>query len=95
MPRRFVLRTVRHGSVKVLGRIFRPSNEHLEYDGRLEGERLAFGLYPDFGEDVISLWGTEKEYKQRRLNSNSSYEVDGTLPWIWWKQLKEGVGDEG
>ena len=42
---RFALRTVRKSRVKINGIIFKPNEHHLAYDGRLDGLRMAFGLY--------------------------------------------------
>jgi hypothetical protein len=71
----FVIRTVKNGRVKIGKEYFYPEDKFRKYDGRLEGLRIAFGLYKDFGEtrhkitycgekylDLIYMWGTEAEY---------------------------------
>ena len=62
--RRFVIRTIKNGQVKIYGRVFKPSEQWLEYDGRLDGQRWAFGLYwnGDKMLDFVELWGTEEAY---------------------------------
>ena len=62
--RRFVLRTIKDGQVKILGQIFKPTDKWLEYDGRLDGQRWAFGLYWNGDEQLpfVELWGTEEAY---------------------------------
>ena len=62
--RRFVIRTIKNGQVKILGRIFKPTNKWLEYDGRLDGQRWAFGLYWRGDEQLpfVALWGTKEAY---------------------------------
>jgi hypothetical protein len=63
--RNFVLRTIRNGQVKINGRIFRPDNLWMEYDGCLDGMRYAFGLYweGDTMLEFVGLWGSEETYK--------------------------------
>jgi hypothetical protein len=41
----FVIRTIRNGQVKINGRIFRPDNLWMEYDGRLDGVRYAWATW--------------------------------------------------
>lgn len=62
--RRFVIRTIKDGQVKIFGRIFKPSTRWLQYDGRLDGTRWAFGLYwnGDIQLPFVGLWGTEEAY---------------------------------
>ena len=50
---RFVHRTIKDGSVKIFGKIFKPDKKFLTYDGRLDNLRYAFSLYwdEDFLED--------------------------------------------
>lgn len=62
--RRFVLRTIKNGQVKIFGRVFKPTDKWLEYDGRLDGTRWAFGLYwqGDTMLPFVELWGTEEAY---------------------------------
>lgn len=43
--RRFALRTVQDGTVTIDGNAYAPSERHMAYDGRLDGQRFAFGRY--------------------------------------------------
>jgi len=69
--RRFVIRTICNGQVKILGFTFRPSNQWMEYDGRLDGMRFAFGLYytGDVREPFVYQWGTEAAFRAPYLTS--------------------------
>jgi hypothetical protein len=62
--RHFAIRTIRDGTVKIGGLTFRPRDD---YGGELDGQRWAFGLYPDYtnkdGEQIAYLWGTEQMYR--------------------------------
>ena len=71
--RRFVIRTIKSGRVKIYGRIFKPSSRWLEYDGRLDGQRWTFGLYWKLsGQNdqgltwemlpYVALWGSKEAY---------------------------------
>lgn len=73
--RNFVIRTIKDGQVKIYGKMFKPTDKWLEYDGRLDGQRWAFGLYwtreyldvPGVPANwtqlpFVELWGTEKAY---------------------------------
>lgn len=59
-----VERTVRNGKVKINGVWYMPDDSSFAYDGRLDGVRCLFGLYPNyystgiFYECHIELWGT-------------------------------------
>lgn len=97
--RRFVIRTIRNGRVRIAGREYAPSGKH-EYDGRLDGMRYAFGVYPD-DVPLIGLWGTEAAYLATRRNApreaQERYERgeldgpevadDGSLPWYFWQEV--------
>ena len=99
----FVTRTITNGEVKIYGRIFVPSNKWLEYDGQLDGLRMAFGLYwkgKEWDDSFVCLWGTEKDFGTKIetgeqykewINSakNSPDIVDGELPWTWWYRKEE------
>ena len=63
--RNFVIRTIRNGTVQIDGQAFRPSTRWLQYDGRLDGMRFAFGLYwsGDRMEPFVYQWGTEDAYR--------------------------------
>lgn len=91
---RFALRKVRDGRVRISGRDFAPSDQWKPYDGRLDGQVMAFGLYyTDAGFDVkgVCLWGTEAMYRcgpdadefHRLYEANPSF-VDGGYPWMFW-----------
>jgi hypothetical protein len=79
---KFAIRTVRNGQVKINGNIYRPGETHMKYDGRLNGKRFAFGLY-DHKPDLISLWGTEEEYRIPGSINNGEHIING-FPWLFW-----------
>lgn len=90
--RRFVLRTVRKGRVRIMGATFeiRPCNATSRpYDGRLDGLRMAFGLYwqgPSWNSGYVDIWGTEKAYRDtgdaRPVDWPGPHCVDGSFPWV-------------
>lgn len=82
--RRFVIRTIRNGSVKIFGKTFVPDEKWMKYGGRLDGLRFAFGLYYDVDgrKDLVNLWGTKAEYNG--LPAVYPHVVDGALPWLFW-----------
>lgn len=93
---RFVLRTIRDGRVRINGQTYRVRDDHRPYDGRLDGLRYLFGLYPPECE-FVALWGTARAYEATKRGASQgmqdAYEngeldgpevVDGTLPWLWW-----------
>ena len=90
--RNFVLRTIVDGKVQIDGKVFVPSSRFMEYDGRLNGMRYAFGLYwcSDELEPYVSLWGTEEAYRAVGAPEYDDMEwpgpdaVDGYFPWAWW-----------
>ncbi len=82
---RMVIRTISYGRVKIKHKWFYPSNDHKEYDGRLDGRRYAFGLYytGDKIDNHISLWGSEEMYNDIKAGYGPEL-VDGAFPWMWW-----------
>lgn len=88
---RFALRTIRGGAARIHGHTFRPDERHMAYDGRLDGQRYAFGLYydPD-GEmlDFVSLWGTEGFYRDPDGEWPGPECIDGHFNWAWWRSAK-------
>ena len=99
--RNFVIRTIRNGEVKIFHKVFVPSAKWMEYDGRLDGLRVAFGLYWSGGkwlDKFIYLWGTEKSFNttfegdeefQEWLTTKEATApdlVDGYYPWAWWHE---------
>ena len=97
--RNFVTRTIRNGEVKIFHKIFVPSSKWMEYDGRLDGQRVAFGLYwsrDEWRDGFIFLWGTEENFNMA-FETDEEYRewceeeeenvlglVDGYYPWAWW-----------
>ena len=88
---RYVLRTVHEGRVRIKGAIFeiRPCNAtSMPYDGRLDGLRMAFGLYwngPEWHDKYVDIWGTEKAYRDqsdRGVDWPGPHCVDGSFPWV-------------
>lgn len=85
--RRFAIRTIKNGRVKINGTWFYPDTRYLQYDGRLDGKRYAFGLYwlnsKTIMADYVNLWGTEEAYKN--IDSWPGPEcVDGYFNWQFW-----------
>ena len=98
--RLFVIRTIKNGSVKIFGKIFKPDAKHMEYDGRLDGMRYVFGLYwvgDHWNDGFVFQWGTEQMYRASHQpdfeDDDSEYSrcwkaapevVDSHFPWAWW-----------
>ena len=92
--KRFVIRTIRDGKVKVFGYWFKPREE---YHGELDGQRWAFGVYytGNLMLDTLALWGTEDLYYaindddefSRLYNSQPNVSSDGTIHWSWWEVI--------
>lgn len=82
---RFVLRTIVNGSVRIYGRDYRPDAHRTAYDGRLDGQRFAFGLYHN-RPDLICLWGTQAAYETvaEGVDWPGPECVDGKFPWTFW-----------
>lgn len=93
----FVTRTIIKGRVKIKGKWFYPSDQFMKYDGRLDGQRVAFGLYPaHMGKmkqytEYVAMWGSEKEWEDSKkgIHTMRFGEVNGTIPWYWWYTKKE------
>lgn len=90
----FAVRTIRNGRVKIGKQWFYPDPKWLEYDGRLDGMRFAFGRYWRMGmcnswrtEPYVFLWGPEENYRERDTTKwiDDPQIVDGTMPWTWWR----------
>ena len=88
---RFAVRTVRSGRVKIGGLVFAPSEQFLAYDGRLDGQRFAFGRYRRGRsyEPFVALWGTEdaflyrgEDFEERMFEE--PHCIDGKYSWTWW-----------
>lgn len=90
---RFVMRTIRNGRAKILGRWFYPDEKWLKYDGRLDGLKYHFGLYStgEKMENFVCLWGSEEEYRSKQVSTmeNDPACVDGAYPWAWWETRLE------
>ena len=89
--RRFVLRTVRKGRVRIMGATFeiRPCNAaSMPYDGRLDGLCMAFGLYwhgPTWSSGYVDILGTEAAYRHTGdgpVDWPGPHCVNGSFPWI-------------
>jgi hypothetical protein len=99
--KRFAVRTIRNGEVRIGGKVFRPGDKgDRPYDGRLDGLRMAFGQYPGFtfsdGLKRVSLWGTERAYRCRHDHDADGTEwcdwpgpncIDGTFYWDSWTEV--------
>jgi hypothetical protein len=97
--KKFVLRTVRDGQVTIDGRQFAPDENHMTYDGRLEGLRFAFGRYRH-DPHVVVLWGSEDAWESSRRTASwtdlDRYErgkcecpeaVGFASPWMFWREV--------
>jgi hypothetical protein len=85
--RRFVLRTIKDGRVRIFGKTYAPVERTVPYDGRLDGQRWAFGLYPEYVGSVY-LWGSERAYRE---GPEVDWEtrpdvVNGVFVWAWWRE---------
>lgn len=87
-PRRFVLRTIKAGTVRIFGKLYEPDPQHRAYDGRLDGQRWAFGLYPSQF-PFVNLWGTERAYRDGpEVDWDTRPDViDGAFPWTFWREV--------
>lgn len=88
-----VYRTVRNGAVKIGGRTYRPVEHHMPYDGRLDGVRFAFGVYPYMPRSV-SLHSVAGSIPSEDDNAvmEGPHCIDGAYPWMWW-DAQEGSGE--
>ena len=81
-----VTRKIRNGKVKVSGSWYKPSEQFLKYDGRLDGMWYCFGVYSGFmPKKIISLWGSLDYKKGIEKFGKGKEVVDGCLPWLWWE----------
>ena len=86
--KRFAIRTIKHGTVKIGGRIFHPDQNHLVYDGRLDGLRYVFSRYLRHDgkyEPFVFLWGTEASYFSEVCIWGPEL-VEGFFHWSWWRE---------
>lgn len=93
---RFIMRTIRNGTVKVNNINYAPEALYQKYDGRLDGKRFAFGTYKTITTGQIShlaLWGSEAYYrdKERKLPWPGEECVDNAFPWYWWMPVRKEV----
>ena len=94
---KWVVRTIRDGAVVISGDVFRVEQQHMAYDGRLDGKRYLFARYntSEGWEPFVFLWGSEAYWKATRGMTGEEPEfpdssaepecIDGTLPWCWWR----------
>ena len=78
--RLWATRTIKRGKVCINGRYYRPQNRHMEYDGRLEGQRYIFGLYGD-NEAFVSLTAAHPYHPAEP----GPEIIKGRLPWLFWE----------
>lgn len=91
IKRRFAIRTIRDGRVKINGVWFAPSEQWQPYDGRLNGMRYAFGLYyrETWDPRFVCLWGSEENYHSDSAEFEYGPELaDGGFPWYWWNAVR-------
>jgi hypothetical protein len=82
----FAIRKVKNGKIKIGNIYYKPQEHHMKYDGRLEGQRFAFGRYLH-KEDIVSLWGTLEYFFDENASSDGPHVVDGTYPWLFWEKV--------
>jgi hypothetical protein len=89
--KRFVVRTIRDGTVQIFNHRFKPTEP---YDGQLDGQRMAFGIYyqEDMMMDTLFLWGTEAMYTAKTTEEyldeylvQPNVDIRGVIHWVWWK----------
>jgi len=98
--RRFAVRTVRHGRVKIGQAWFVPQEYHQPYRGELDGRRYAFGRYREFVNHgaylpFVSLWGTERAFVAGEDDRSDPYIVNGTMPWMFWERCQPDIAELG
>lgn len=78
------IRVVRSGRIIINKETYVPNERHLKYDGRLDGRRMLFMLYPEGDKfaDHIHMWGSEEHASGD--NDNLPDLVDGYFPWSSW-----------
>ena len=98
---RFALRTIHKGAMRIRGLVFVPYQGHRPYDGRLDGLRMAFGLYygpkgydtyrasDGWQTKYVALWGTERAYRGGPDDWPGPECVDGCFPWEWWNARED------
>lgn len=106
---RFAVRTIKHGSVRIRGMVFRPDERHRAYDGRLDGQRWLFGLYwgprnydrydAEGFASFVYLWGTEAAARATTEEEMAREWpgpncIDGTFNWEWWNAEKSPAAGE-
>jgi hypothetical protein len=87
-PRKWFVRKIKDGAVRIVGVTYRPKGDHLSYDGRLDGLRMIFARYftGNTVEPFVSLWGTEeqRDAPYGGLVPPGPQCVDGHFPWDFW-----------
>jgi len=95
--KRFVIRTIRNGKVKIFGYWFKPREE---YNGELDGQRWAFGIYRsgNLMLGIVYLWGTEELYNS--IDDLDQYTAlykslpnlkNGFFHWSWWDVIEQEI----
>jgi hypothetical protein len=70
-------RTIRQGQVRLYGRTYAPDEQHMKYDGRLDGKRGNFYVYP-MRENLAAL--------HHIIGEPHAEIVDGHIPWYFWHE---------
>ena len=80
------LRKVVNGAIRLNNKTFRPRENHLKYDGRLDGLKFIFIEYPTYKGDsrrsLVALWGNQDE--DGNIVDGPEL-VDGSFPWYFWE----------
>ena len=94
----WVVRTVRHGRVKIDGKWYAPNQHHAPYDGRLDGLRMNFGRYLQAGEwlPFVNLHSLDCDHDGGVMDDEGFWCdkcwpgpacVDGCDPWCFWDEV--------
>ena len=84
--RKWFIRTIRKGRVKITGVTYAPDEKWMIYDGRLDGLRFAFARYRN-QPGLLALWGTEEAYRSDDAQNDGAELVDGKHPWCFWHEV--------
>ena len=87
--RKWFIRTIRKGRVKITGVTYAPDETHMAYDGRLDGLQFLFGRYRGVVPGLLALWGTEAAWRGTVTHEEDIGPecVNGTLPWYFWHEV--------
>lgn len=95
--KRWGLRKIVDGKIRLGGKVFRPDEHHREYKGELDGTWWLFGRYPGYtpkdDRESICMWGSKQfadaqtEEEITRLFEIEPNIIDGYFCWEWWREV--------